>query len=213
MNLSQSLCSRFSFFQPGVNLIFQLLQVTLTSVAIALESENNSYTCKSFIKLTPAFIKFVYLVWKGHNSASQRLWLRYNSNISPMLWTPRDTLSIANCTSSILDSSMSSFVLSSNVMSTADLLILLKGRKTTIHHLIIYRVTKSQTICKSNSAKPFFCPFFNKNYIDSGRQFNLLLSIYKITKAIASNHEDKGYIFLSSKEHQDGCSFVSKGFH
>ena len=36
----------------GVNLI-KLLEVLFTSVAIVLESENNSYTCKSFTKLTP----------------------------------------------------------------------------------------------------------------------------------------------------------------
>ena len=35
----------------------KLLQVQFTIiVAIVLESENNSYTCKSFIKLTPAVV-------------------------------------------------------------------------------------------------------------------------------------------------------------
>ena len=36
----------------GLNLI-KLLHMQFTRVAIVLESENNSYTCKSFIKWTP----------------------------------------------------------------------------------------------------------------------------------------------------------------
>ena len=40
----------YIIWKPGVNYI-KLLQVLFTSVNIVLESTNNSFTCKSFIKL------------------------------------------------------------------------------------------------------------------------------------------------------------------
>ena len=41
-------------FQSGVNLI-KFLQVSFTSIAIASEVENNSYTCKLYLKIVQLF--------------------------------------------------------------------------------------------------------------------------------------------------------------